>query len=260
MTALGFGLAGPAPEATVLAAAQAAEQAGYRTFWLNHPPTYDALPKLGRVARAVPIAIATGVIPISARTPGSILEGMGEAGLPTDRFRLGIGSGFGPEPLGRVREAIPELRAGTSAEVVLAALRPRMCALVGQLADAVLLSQLTPEGGRERIRQVHEAADQAGRPRPRIYVYVRTALGAPGIAALEQEAEGYTKIPVYAASYRALGTGPLDAAVRATTPEQVRAGLAGWAGLADEVVIRAITADDAPDDVLAILEAARGTF
>ena len=135
-----------------------------------------------------------------------------------------------------------------------------MCALVGQLADAVLLSQLTPEGGRERIRQVHEAADQAGRPCPRIYVYVRTALGAPGIAALEQEAEGYTKIPVYAASYRALGTGPLDAAVRATTPEQVRAGLAGWAGLADEVVIRAITADDAPDDVLAILEAARGTF
>ncbi len=260
MTALGFGLAGPAPEETVLAAARAAEEAGYRTFWLNHPPTYDALPKLGRVARAAAIPVATGVIPISARTPQSILEGMAEAGLPVDRFRLGIGSGFGSRPLGRVREAIPELRAGTSAELVLAALGPRMCELAGELADAVLLSQLTPDGGRERIRQVQEAADRAGRARPRIYVYVRTALGAPGIAALEREAAGYQKIPVYAASYRALGTGPLDAAVRAATPAEVRDGLARWGGLADEVVIRALTADDATDDVLAILEAARGTF
>lgn len=260
MTALGFGLAGPARESTVLTAARAADQAGYRTFWLNHPPTYDALPKLARVASEVSIPVATGVIPISARTPHSILEGMSETGLPVDRFRLGIGSGFGPRPLERVREAIPELRAGTSAELVLAALRPRMCELTGELADSVLLSQLTPEGGRERIRQVHEAADRAGRPRPKIYVYVRTALGAGGIAALEKEAEGYQKIPVYAASFRALGTGPLDAAVRATTPAEIRDGLAGWEGLADEVVIRAITTDDATDDVLAILEAARGTF
>ena len=260
MTALGFGLAGPAPEATVLAAARAAEEAGNRTFWLNHPPNYDALPKLGRVVRETAIPVATGVIPISARSPRSILDGMRDAGLPSDRFRLGIGSGQGPRPLERVRAAIPELREGSSGELVLAALGPRMCAVAGELADAVLLSQLTPDGGRERIGQVYEAADRAGRPRPKIYVYVRTALGAPGIAALEQEAQGYQRIPVYAASYRALGTSPLDAAVRATAPDQVRAGLAGWAGLADEVVIRAITADDATDDVLAILEAARGTF
>lgn len=260
MTALGFGLAGAAPEETVLTAARAGERAGYRTFWLNHPPTYDALPKLGRVARAVSIPVATGVIPISARQPRSILDGIAEAGLPADRFRLGIGSGQGPRPLERVRAAISELREGTPAELVLAALRPLMCATAGELADAVLLSQLTPEGGRERIRQVYEAADRAGRERPRIYVYVRTALGRPGIAALEREAEGYQRNPVYAASYRALRTGPLDAAVRATTPAQVREGLAGWAGLADEVVIRALTADDAADDVLAILEAARGTF
>ncbi|MBO0745575.1 MAG: LLM class flavin-dependent oxidoreductase, partial [Candidatus Dormibacteraeota bacterium] len=115
MTALGFGLAGAAPEPTVLAAARAAEQAGYRTFWLNHPPTYDALPKLGRLSRAVSIPVATGVIPISARTPRSILDGVAEAGLAADRFRLGIGSGQGPRPLERVREAIRELREGSSA-------------------------------------------------------------------------------------------------------------------------------------------------
>lgn len=260
MTHLGFGLAGAAPEGTVLRAARAAEQAGYRTFWLNHPPTYDALPKLGRVAEAVSIPVATGVIPISARTPGSILEGMDAARLPADRFRLGIGSGSGPRPLERVREAIPKLRAGTSAELVLAALRPRMCAVAGELADAVLLSQLTPEGGRERIRQVQEAADRAARPHPLIYVYVRTALGGPGIAALEREAERYRQNPVYAASFRALGTDPLDAAVRATTPEELREGLRGWAGLADEVVIRALTGGDAEDEVLAVLEAAQDTF
>ncbi|MGH7912331.1 MAG: LLM class flavin-dependent oxidoreductase [Candidatus Dormibacteraceae bacterium] len=257
---LGFGLAGAAPEATVLNAARAAEQAGYRTFWLNHPPSYDALPKLGRVAEATAIPVGTGVIPVSARTSASILDGISAARLPVERFRLGIGSGTGPKPLGRVRAAIADLRANSEAELVLGALGPRMCGLAGELADAVLLSQLTPAGARGLIQLVHEAAAAAGRPRPKIYVQVRTALGAPGIAALEREAAGYQRLAVYAAAYQRLGTGPLDAAVRATSPAEVRAGLEPWAGLADEVVIRALTADDATEDVLAILEAARGTF
>lgn len=260
MTALGFGLGAVAPEPTILAAASAAQEAGFRTFWLNHPPTYDALPKLGRVAQTTTIPFGTGVIPVSARTPQSILEGMAAAGLSADRFRLGIGSGAGPKPLGRVRDAISVLREGTTSELVLAALGPKMCRLVGELADAVLLSQLTPAGGKQLIEEIREGADAAGRPHPKIYVYVRTALGAPGIAALEEEAKHYEQSPVYAAAYKRLGTGPLEAAVRATTPEQVRQGLAVWDGLADEVVIRALTADNAVDDVLAILEAAKGTF
>ena len=259
MTALGFGLAATAPRPTVLAAAQAAEAGGYRTFWLNHPPPDDALPPLAAAAGATSdIGVGVGVIPVSARTAGSILDGIADVRLPIPRLRLGIGSGTGPGPLGRVREAVEELRRGTDAEIVVAALGPGMCRLAGEIGDAVLLSQVTPPGARSLIDIVFEAADAAQRARPDVYVYVRTALGEPGIAALEREARVYASLPVYAAAFERLGTGPLDAAIRARSDAELREGIAPWVGLVDEVVLRALTADDSEADVLAVLEAASG--
>ena len=261
MTQIGYGLAVAAPEPTILATACAAEGAGFGTFWLNHPPNGDALPLLARVAGATSrVWLGTGVIPVSHRSPESILAGLDENSLPRSRFRLGIGSGTGAAPLRRVREAIAELRPDAGCEIVLAALGPQMCRLAGEQADAVLLNWMPPGPAREAAALVLEGAEAAGRPRPGIYAYVRVALGDESLARLEQEGSSYAAIPHYGASFQRMGLAPAETAVRGRTPDEVKEGLRAWDGVVDEVVVRALPAHDREDEALAILEAARGVF
>jgi alkanesulfonate monooxygenase SsuD/methylene tetrahydromethanopterin reductase-like flavin-dependent oxidoreductase (luciferase family) len=259
MSRLGFGLAVGAPEATVRASAKAAEEAGFRTFWLNHPPSQDGLAALAWAADATSrIGLGTGVVPISFRSPASILEGIEQAGLPRSRYRLGIGSGSGPHPLRMVRTALEELRPRAGCELVLAALGPRMCELAGREADAVLLNWVTPEHARRSAAMVLEAAEAAGRPRPGIYAYVRVALGEASLDRLDREAAAYAAIPSYGANFARMGVKAVETAVGGRTAEEVRAGLRAWDGVVDEVVVRAVPAHDQVDEALAILEAACG--
>lgn len=254
MTRLGFGLAVGAPEATVRASAKAAEEAGFRTFWLNHPPNQDGLVPLAWAADATSqIALGTGVVPISHRSPASILEGIERAGLPRSRYRLGIGSASGLRP---ARAALEELRPQAGCELVLAALGPRMCELAGREADSVLLNWVTPEHARLSAELVLKAAEAAGRPRPGIYAYLRVALGEASLARLEREAAMYTAIPSYGANFDRMGVKAVETAVRGRTADEVRAGLRAWDGVVDEVVVRAVPAHDQVDEALAILEAA----
>jgi alkanesulfonate monooxygenase SsuD/methylene tetrahydromethanopterin reductase-like flavin-dependent oxidoreductase (luciferase family) len=261
MTRLGFGLAVGAPEATVRASAKAAEEAGFRTFWLNHPPNQDGLAPLGWAADATSrIALGTGVVPISHRSPASILEGIEQAALPRGRYRLGIGSGSGPHPLRAARAALEELRPQAGCELVLAALGPGMCELAGRDADSVLLNWVTPEHARLSADLVLKAAKAAGRPRPGLYAYVRVALGEASLARLEREAAMYTAIPSYGANFARMEVKAVETAVGGRTAEEVQAGLRAWDGVVDEVVVRAVPAHDQVDEALAILEAASGAL
>jgi alkanesulfonate monooxygenase SsuD/methylene tetrahydromethanopterin reductase-like flavin-dependent oxidoreductase (luciferase family) len=261
MTQIGYGLAVAAPEPTILATARAAEASGFSAFWLNHPPNGDGLAPLGRVAAATErISLGTGVIPVSHHSPESILAGVEANALPRDRFRLGIGSGMGAAPLRRVREAIADLRPRAGCEIVLAALGPQMCRLAGEQADAVLLNWMPPGPAGEAAALVLEAAEAAGRPRPGIYAYVRVALGDASLARLEQEGGSYNAIPHYGASFQRMGLAPEETAIRGRSPDEVKEGLRAWDGVVDEVVVRALPAEDREDEALAILEAARGVF
>ncbi|MBV9279789.1 MAG: LLM class flavin-dependent oxidoreductase [Chloroflexi bacterium] len=257
-TERGIGLAAALPEEVALAAAEAAQDRGYHSFWLNNPPGANALVALGRAAqRATSIWLGVGVIPLSDQPADETVRRVRESLLPEDRFYLGIGSGAAGGGVERVAEGIEAVRAAALAcPVVVAALGPRMCRLAGAQADGVLLNWLTPDFARAAIEWVREGADAAGRPMPRVMAYVRTALSDRAADRLRREAGNYEAIPQYAAHFKRMGVSAAATAVTGAAPEDVRRGLAAWDGVVDEVVVRAITASDTVEDVMPLLEAA----
>lgn len=254
---MGFGVAGSLPGPLLRELARAAEAAGYRTFWVNDTPGGDGLAALAEVAGAAPtIRLGVGVIPLDRQPPATIVARIAELGLPVDRLTLGVGAGAAEGGLARVRDGVPILRAGTSATVVVGALGPRMCAVAGETADGVLLNWLTPGYVRPSIAVVEQAAIAAGRPRPRIDGYVRTALGAAAIDRLRDEGDRYASFPAYGAHFGRMGADPQTTAVTGTTAAAITAGLARFSVALDETVVRAITADESRGAYRELLTAA----
>ena len=253
----GFALyAGVAPE-IIKAVAREAEALGYGSFWVNHPGSFDGLGALAHAARDTRrIDLGVGVIPLHTRGPENIAEGVQSHALPLDRLLLGVGSP-NPEALKRVRAGVADLRSRLSTRVIVAALGPKMCRLAGEIADGVLLNWLTPEHARVSGDEVRAGAKAAGRPTPKIFAYVRLAIGEAGRAKLGEEGDRYAGIPAYAANFERMGVKPVDTAIAAPSPEAVPAALARWRGVVDEVVLRAITGKDTVEENLGLLRAAK---
>lgn len=253
----GFALyAGIAPE-IVRAIAAEAEALGYGSFWVNHPGSFDGLGALAHAARETRrIELGVGVIPLHTRGPASIAEGVRAHALPLDRLLLGVGSP-NPQSLARVRDGVAALRKDLSARIIVAALGPKMCRLAGEVSDGVLLNWLTPEHARASADLVREGAASARRPVPKIYAYVRLAIGDAGRARLAEEGDRYGAIPAYGANFARMGVKPVETAIATDTPEQVPAALARWRGVVDEVVLRAITGKDTVEDNRVLLRAAK---
>src|SRR6266542_6332235 len=252
----GFALfAGTTPE-VIRASAREAEGLGYTSFWVNHPGATDGLAALALAAKETPrIDLGIGVIPLHTRGPDSIVQGVQANALPLDRLLLGLGSP-NPDALKRVRAGIAELRARLSTRLIVAALGPQMCRLAGEVADGVLFNWLTPEYARLSAERVREGAAAAHRQPPKIFAYVRVALGPAAGDRLQEEANRYAAIPAYGANFTRMGLKPVETTIAAETRDAVRRGLAKWQGAVDEVVIRAITAKDTVEDHLALVRAA----
>lgn len=253
----GFALyAGVAPE-IIRAVAAEAEALGYGSFWVNHPGSMDGLGALAHAARETrAIDLGVGVIPLHTRGPASIAEGVRAHALPLNRLLLGVGSP-NPQSLARVRDGAAALRKDLSTRIIVAALGPKMCRLAGEVSDGVLLNWLTPEHARASADLVREGAAAAKRPVPRIYAYVRLAIGDAGRARLAEEGDRYGAIPAYAANFTRMGVKPVETAIATDTPAQVPAAIAPWRGVVDDVVFRAITGRDTTEDNLVLLRAAK---
>lgn len=156
-----------------------------------------------------------------------------------------------------MREGIATLRANLSVRLVAAALGPQMCRLGGEIADAVLLNWLTPAHARRSAEWVAAGAAAAGRARPKLFAYVRTALGAAAREKLLAEGARYAAIPAYAASFARMGAAPIDTAISARTPEDIPRALEQWEGAVDEIVLRAITGEETIKEYAALLRAAK---
>ncbi len=254
----GFALfAGTTPE-IIRACAREAEALGYTSFWVNHPGSTDGLTALGLAARQTQrIELGIGVIPLHTRGPESIVQGVRLNMLPLERLLLGVGSP-NPDSLKRVRDGVAALRAELKTRVIVAALGPKMCQLAGEVADGVLFNWLTPEHARRSAEWVRAGATAAakGRP-PKIFAYVRFALGPVAGDRLRDEADRYAKIPAYAANFERMGVKPVETAIAAPSPDAVAPALAKWRGAVDEVVLRAITAKETVDENVALLRAAK---
>lgn len=254
-TAKGFAVfAGVSPE-IIRASAREAEALGYGSFWVNHPGPVDGLGSLAHAAAETRrIDLGVGVIPLHTRGPESIVDGVRQHALAPERLLLGVGSP-NPEALKRVRDGVAALRAALSTRIIVAALGPKMCHLAGEVADGVLFNWLTPEYARRSADLVRAGAVAAKRPMPRVYAYVRVALG-PATERLAEEGGRYDAIPAYHAHFVRMGVKPVDTAIAATSAEGIKRALAAWDGAVDEVVLRAITAKDTVEDHLTLVRAA----
>jgi alkanesulfonate monooxygenase SsuD/methylene tetrahydromethanopterin reductase-like flavin-dependent oxidoreductase (luciferase family) len=254
---LGFALfAGTAPD-VIRACGREAEARGYSSFWVNHPGSTDGLAALALAAGETrSIALGVGVIPLHTRGPESIAPGVRDTRLPLDRLLLGVGSP-NPQSLRRVRDGVAALRSQLKTRIIVAALGPKMSRLAGEVADGVLLNWLTPEHARRSGDLVREGAAAAKRPTPTIYAYVRLAMGPAAASRLGEEADRYARIPAYGANFERQGVKPIDTAIAVQTPGAIATALERWRGAVDEVVLRAITANDTLEENIALVRAAK---
>jgi alkanesulfonate monooxygenase SsuD/methylene tetrahydromethanopterin reductase-like flavin-dependent oxidoreductase (luciferase family) len=257
MMARGFALfAGTDPE-IIRASAREAEALGYSSFWVNHPGAFDGLGALAHAAGVTKrLELGIGVIPLHTRGPESITEGVRSTALPLDRLLLGVGSP-NPQSLSRVRAGVAALKSQLKTRVIVAALGPKMCRLAGEIADGVLFNWLTPEHARASGGWVREGATAAGRKPPMLYAYVRLALGSKACGKLGEEGGRYASIPAYGAHFERMGVKPVETCIAASSAGEVPAALDKWQGAVDEVVIRAITAEDTLAQHLDLVRAAK---
>jgi len=196
------------------------------------------------------------VIPLHTRGPDSIVQGVRANALPLGRLLLGVGSP-NPGALRRVRDGVAALRSELPVRLVVAALGPQMCRLAGEVADAVLFNWLTPEHARRSAEWVRAGATAAGRHMPKLFAYVRVALGAAACDRLLEEAARYAAIPAYAAHFARMGVKPVETAIAAQSPDALAPALGKWQGVVDEIVLRAITGTDTVEENVALLRAAK---
>lgn len=236
--------------------APAVEHAGFHALWVNDTPGSDALAVLAAAADATDrLVLATGVLPVDRRPADEIAERVESFDLPLDRLVLGLGSGgLGPGALSRVRDSIAQLRAGMTVRTAVGALGPKMRRLAAEASDGPLLSWLTPDVARA---QAAEARDVS--PAAHVALYVRTATDPAALPLLHAETRRYARYPAYAANFERLGIAADDTVLR---PAGLREGIDAYRSAVDEVVLRAIVADENAEayltflgDVTAVLDA-----
>ena len=194
--------------------------------------------------------------PLDRQPADLIARRVSEFGLPTERLTLGVGSGSAPGGVARTKDGAAALSELVDALVVVGALGPKMCAVAGAVADGVLLNWLTADYVIPSAKIVDDAAREAGRPRPLILGYVRTAFGPGSHDVFLAEAGRYASYPAYAANFSRMGTPAKGTAVIGDTPPEIQDGLAPFSGRLDETVVRAITGEESLSAYLGLLEAA----
>ncbi len=238
----GFGVAaGLDPEVARPLAARCAEL-GYDSIWSNDHPGAKGLETLAEFAAAAPeVDLGVAVIALDRTPPGEIAADIERIGLDRSKLWLGVGAGFSEKPLTRMRESLPELREQLpGVRLVLAAMGPKMCALAGAEFDGVFFNWMTPEFAARARRQVEDGASEAGRERPPVCGYVRTAVGPDAAERLAKEESFYRDLHAgYRNHFDRLAEPEGIVGVAADDGDMARKKLASYTAL-DTVVVRGL--------------------
>jgi F420-dependent oxidoreductase-like protein len=228
---------------------------GFSAVWLPQSSGFDALTLLTLVGREVggvelgtsvvptyprhPVALAAQALTVNAASGSRLVLGIGLSHRVTIEGMYGLSY---DRPARHMREYLdalmPLLRDGevdvdgdtisaharltvpgaSAPTVLLAALQPRMLALAGGVADGTITwctGPVTLE--RQVVPALRAAAEEAGRPAPRVVVALPTIVTddeAHGRAAAGEQLAGYGDLPVYRAVLDAEGVdGPADVSV-----------------------------------------------
>jgi len=175
--------------------------------------------------------------------------------LPLGRLLLGVGSGGRRDALARTRAGVLALKGMTDAAVIVGAPGPKMSALSGEVADGVLLNWMTAAYASKTGELVRRAAELANRPIPSLMAYVRCGLGPDAEPRLEQELTYYESVPHFQDHLARMGATARDTCVLAGDGDGLQAGIAAFAPVLDETIVRAITPTDRLDDLQSLLRA-----
>jgi alkanesulfonate monooxygenase SsuD/methylene tetrahydromethanopterin reductase-like flavin-dependent oxidoreductase (luciferase family) len=235
----GIALYAGTPAEVIAQTARAAEELGYDSFWLNHPGATDGVAALAAADRATgAIELGVGVVPLHTRPAASVVAGVREHDLPVARLLIGIGSAHaGAYRL--AREGAVLIRDELHCRVVMGALGEGACRLARRSAE-----------------WVGEGAREAGRPIPKLFSYVRVALGDDAGARIEEEGARYAG-GSYRSHFDRMGARPIETAVVASAPGEVSEQLHAWEGVVDEVVLRLLPAAVSVEAHLELLHAGK---
>ena len=232
--------------------AHEAERLGYTDAWSFEVDGVDGFTPLAAIGTATTsMRIGIAIANVYTRGPATLAStAAGLADLAPGRFVLGIGSGSQPiveswnggvfaRPATRVRETAQFLRAALAGErvvfkgqtisvdgfrltkvpsppvpIYVAALRPGMLKVAGEVGDGVIVNWNSPEDVPKCVAIVREAAKQAGRDPEAIEVTARlfVNLDAPGPESdqiIRRHIAAYLNVPVYRAYQEWLGRTPV---------------------------------------------------
>ena len=237
----GFGL----PEHADLA--REAERRGYTDAWSYEADGLDCFAALAPVALATRLRLGTAIANVFTRGPATLaMSAAGLAELAPGRFCLGLGAGSQPiveawnggrfaRPATRVREMVQVVRAALAGErvvfrgqtltvdgfrlsrppatpvpIYVAALRPGMLKVAGEVADGVILNWLAAGDVPRVIALVRAAAAAAGRDPAAVEITARLLVnvdppGPESDTGVRRHVTAYLNVPVYRAYQEWLG-------------------------------------------------------
>lgn len=229
------------------AIAREAESLGYTDAWSFEVDGTDCFSPLAAIAGATQMRVGTAIANVYTRGPATLAQSAaGIAEMAPGRFHLGIGSGSQPivemwnsgtfaKPVTRVREMVAFLRQALAGERVVfagetfsvngfrlsrplehvvpihvAALRPGMLRLAGEVGDGCIVNWLSAEDVRKSVAVVRGAAERAGRDPAAIEITARIMVnvdppGAESDVARRRLINAYLNVPVYRAFHEWLG-------------------------------------------------------
>ena len=183
-----------------------------------------------------------------------------EFGIDPAKLWLGVGAGFTKKPLTKMREALPELRELLpDVKLVLAAMGPKMCELAGGSYDGVFFNWMTPDFAGGAREKVEAGAAEAGRDTPRVFGYVRTAVGPDAAERLAKEESFYRDLHKgYRDHFDRLAEPEGTVGVAASDSDDAQQQLNAYEGPLDTIVVRGL-ASAKVEPMTALAEAAAPT-
>ncbi|PYM22535.1 MAG: LLM class F420-dependent oxidoreductase [Candidatus Rokuibacteriota bacterium] len=230
--------------------AREGERLGYTDAWSFEADGLDCFTPLAAVATATRLRLGTAIANVFTRGPATLaMSAAGVADLAPGRFCLGIGAGSQPiveawnggrfvRPATRVREMTHVLRAAFAGErvvfrgktlsvdgfrlgrppaepipIYVAALRPGMLQVAGEVGDGVILNWLAATDVPRVVALVREAAARAGRDPDAVEITARLLVnidppGGEADVGVRRHVTAYLNVPVYRAYQEWLGRGP----------------------------------------------------
>ena len=231
--------------------AREGQRLGYSDAWSYEADGLDCFTPLSVVATATTLRLGTAIANVFTRGPATLaMSAASIADLAPGRFCLGIGAGSQPIvegwnggqfalPATRVREMTRVLRAALAGErvvfkgktlsvdgfrlgrppahpvpIYIAALRPGMLQVAGEVGDGVILNWLSASDVPRVVALVREAAARAGRDPNAVEITARLIVnvdppGAEADLGVRRHVTAYLNVPVYRAYQDWLGRAPV---------------------------------------------------